>query len=305
MSKNLLTGGTGMLGKAILAKDEHFINLTRQCCNLEDKKDLDYLFKNVDGFLPEKVIHTAAKVGGINAHQGKHTQFLESNLRINTNIVNVCRENNIQKLIAVSSVAAFPANCSLLKEDLIDTGPVDKNEWGYALSKRILDQHIQLCREELDLDYSCIFPTNIYGPNDNFNLNNAHCIASLIHKTYLAINNKTDLELFGDGKSLRQFIYVDDLADICLKMIEYKSIPDRMIIAYPQTYSINDIVLLLRDISGFNGKVKYLGHTNGLRVRECNIERLENWYGRPTTTLEQGLQITWDWFCNNYKTLRK
>lgn len=268
-----------------------------------DLKDLKQIKEIINWGKPDAIIHCASKVAGIGGHKFKHYKFFHDNCLINSNIIQVARENSC-KLIALNSVAAYPANLPLLQEDLINTGPVHESEKGYALSKRHLDDLIQLSRED-GYDFCSVFPTNIYGPNDNFHLENAHVIASLIHKWYLM--SKGSLQTFyGDGRSLRQFIYVDDLVQIIFKLLELENLPDRLICANPCTYTIKEVSEIIRKLAGVHKTYEYFeGTKNGLRVRECDITRLIELAPTRFTNLEDGLAITYNWFKEHYPKVRK
>lgn len=305
----LLTGANGFVGKAIqriAPKDYEFICPTSKDVDLREKFQTRHYFNHE---VYDCVIHTASKVAGLGGHGGHHAEFLNDNLLINSNITDVCAFNN-DKLIAVSSVAAFPGNVSYLTEDSIEQGPVHESEYGYALSKRMLDTQIQLYRKEFCSNFCCLFPTNLYGPEDNYSLKTGHVIPSLIHKFYNAIkNDEQEIKIWGDGLSLRQFIYVDDFAEIILALATEKDLPDRMICSRNVTYSIKDVVETVADICQYDGVIFWDNsqQKNGLRVRECDNSRMRDFCSKneiKNTSLFEGIKITWEWFINNYEKAR-
>lgn len=294
----ILTGSRGLVGQAILRQDNSFI------CSSTDLTQPEASIQNFTQYRPEQCIMCAAHVAGIGGHK-KHTEFLEQNTLININTLNAARLFGVKDLLALSSVAAFPQNFHNLREDLFQIGEPHEAEYGYSLSKQVLDAHIQLIRKEYGLNYCCIIPTNIYGTHDNFNLQTAHVIPSLIHKIYLAKKNNVDLMVWGDGRSLREFIFADDLATILCELLYKSNLPDRLIVAYPQVYNIRDIVDILVKISDFEGHVYFTVGPNGLRSRECDTSRLKTLVNnKPHTDLEEGLEKTWEWFCQNYPNVR-
>ncbi len=306
----LLTGANGLLGKAIqrIAPEHYeFLCPTSKELDLRERWTTRHYFNHE---VYDCVIHTASRVAGLGGHKDNHAQFLNDNILINSNVTEVCNFNE-DKLIAVSSVAAFPGNLTYLTEDSIGQGDVHGSEFGYALSKRLLDTQIQLYRKEHNSNFCCLFPTNVYGPEDNFSLKTGHVIPSLIHKFYNAIkNNEEELKMWGDGLSLRQFIYVDDLAEIILALCKEEVLPDRMICSRKVTYSINDVVETVADISGYNGIITWDNsqQKNGLRVRECDNSRMRDFCSKnniKNTGLFEGIGITWKWFCKNYESARK
>ena len=265
--------------------------------DLRNKNDVSDLFM----INPDLVIHTASRVAGLGGHK-KHSEFLHDNLLINTNVVEACRKWNC-RLIALSSVAAFPGNLNLLTENSIYESEVHSSEFGYGLSKRMLDTQIQLYRKEYGCNFCCLFPVNIYGKYDNFNLETAHVIPTLIHKFYLAKKNNETVQVWGDGKSLREFIYVEDLAKLILHLVPLDYLPDRLIVSNPVTYSIKDVVDLLIKITEYD-KVEYINKNNGLRVRETNVSKMKFYYKEELTPLEKGLTETWKWFNEHYNEAR-
>jgi GDP-L-fucose synthase len=305
----LLTGANGFLGRAIqrVAPPEYEFICPSSKIDLRERFATRNLF-NQETF--DCVIHCASRVGGLGAHKSNHSEFLNDNLLINTNVLDVCARNN-DKLIAISSVAAFPGNITYLTEDSLEQGPVHASEKGYAISKRLLDTQIQLYREEYGSNFCCLFPTNIYGPEDNYSLKTGHVIPSLIHKFYNAVqNNDEEIKMWGDGLSLRQFIYVDDFAEIILALAKEKVLPDRMICSRRVTYSINDVVQMVDDMSGYKGVITWdnSAQNNGLRVREADNSKMTEFclkHNVKNTGMFEGIGLTWKWFVKNYESARK
>lgn len=306
----VLTGANGFLGRAIqrvAPKDYEFLCPTSKNVDLRERWLTRHYFNHE---VYDCVIHCASRVAGLGGHGGHHAEFLNDNILINSNVTDACAFND-DKLIAVSSVAAFPGNISFLTEDSLEQGPVHNSEKGYAISKRLLDTQIQLYREEYGSNFCCLFPTNIYGPEDNYNLKTGHVIPSLIHKFYNAIKNgDEDIKMWGDGLSLRQFIYVDDFAEIILALTREETLPDRMICSRRVTYNIIEIVEVIADVSGYKGTITWdnSAQNNGLRVRECDNSKMTEFCTKhkiKNTGIGDGIRLTWDWFVKNYESARK
>lgn len=303
MSKVVLVTGHGLLGCTIFdycSKNNlyNYVFIDKKYSNLKNYQQTLEIF---DNFRPQKVIHTAAKVGGVGAHKGLHHKFLEENCLININVLKACQEYKVKTLLAISSVAAYPYNYEYLTEDNFIIAPPHEAEFGYSLSKILLDSHIQLVRQELGLNYCAVTPVNIYGKNDKFDLKNGHVIACLIKKIFEAKKNNTDLVVWGTGNNIRQFIFVDDFAEILVKLLDITNLPPRLLIAHPQKYSIRQIVDILVKITNFQNKIIYDdSQPKGLECRECNISLLQHLIGTPKTNLEDGLKQTYEWYKNIY-----
>lgn len=309
----LLTGSNGFVGRAVrrlAPKEWEFLCPTSQELDLRNRRETHHYFNHA---VYDVVIHCASKVAGLGGHKGKHSRFLNDNILINANVLDVCNYNN-SKLIAVSSVAAFPGNVQYLTEDNLENGPVHKSEFGYAISKRLIDTQIQLYREEYGSNFCCLFPTNLYGRDDNFSLETGHIIPSLIHRFYKSsLDRNKPYEkflLWGDGLSLRQFLYVDDFARIILQLSNLEQVPNRMICSNDGTWSINDVAHMINNVSGLGKMISWDKDPskNGLRVREVDNSRMMTFCKEKQislTNLSYGIDQTWAWFVNNYQEANK
>jgi len=209
MKKILVTGGKGLVGSAINAdiKVGREFNLTSQI----DANKMLAIHK------PTHVIHCAGKVGGVGSNIKYKGEFFYDNIMMNTNVIESCRNNNVEKLLSFLSTCIFPDKVDYpLNEKKIHLGPPHFSNDAYAYAKRMADIQIRAYREQYGLNYISVIPTNIYGPNDNFSLEHGHVVPMLIHKLYLAQKNKSDFVVWGTGKPLREFIYSDDIAKLSL-----------------------------------------------------------------------------------------
>lgn len=301
----LLVTGKGLLGKSLQRLSRNF-DIQVLDTSVGDLRSRDDTHRVFEGISPDYVIHTASKVAGLGGHNNAHAKFLHDNLLINTNVVEACHRFGVKKAVFVSSVAAFPGNCSYLTEDNILEGRVHQSEYGYALSKRVMFEQIAIYRREYGSNFCCLLPVNIYGPEDQFNLTTAHCIASILHKFYLAARDKTAVEIWSDGLSIRQFIYVDDLSRVIFKLLNEPALPRQLIVANPEVFNIKDVVETVREITGFKGDVVFdKNKPSGLRSRECDVSRLKTMINDfQLTNLKDGLKITWDWLNENYDSAR-
>ncbi len=308
MKTVLITGANGLCGNAIrrlaLKYLYKFIYITHQDADLTKE---DVVLDIYNDYKPNYVIHTAAKVGGIGGNEAGHGDFFHDNILINTHMIHYAKEFNVEKMIAFSSVCVFPDDLAKLQEDRMHDGPVYASNFAYGYAKRMVDIQIQAYKQQFGItNYCSVIPGNIWGPNDLYNIKTGHVIPSLIHKLFLAEQDDTDFIVWGDGKSLREFIYVDDLAKIVLDMLSFDKLPERLIVSGPIQYSIREIVEKLLDISGFSGILKYdTSKPNGQRSRPSDLSLFYSYFPNFSfTNIDKGLKESYKWFCNNYPNIR-
>jgi len=299
--KTLVTGGYGMVGSAM----ESQIKLSRETCDLTNPKQTEALFRTIR---PDGVIHCAGKVGGIGGNSNYKGEYFYDNLMINTNVIESSRRAGVKRLVAFLSTCVFPDNVSYpLTVDQVHQGEPHFSNYPYAYAKRMADVQIRAYREQYGLNYTSIIPSNIYGPNDNFNLDHGHVMPMLIHKLYLAKKNKTDFTVWGSGKPLREFIYSKDIAKIAEWALENYYDFDPLIVSGDEEISIKDLVGLLVDEFKFKGKVifdetkpdgQYRKPSDNSKIKEL-LPDFEY------TPLEQGIKETVSWFKENYENARK
>ena len=301
MEKVLITGGGGMVGSAM----ESSIKLTREYCDLTNSKQTISLFKAIK---PEGVIHCAGKVGGIGGNSNYKGEYFHDNIMINTNVIEAARQAGTKRLVAFLSTCVFPDNVTYpLTVDQVHSGEPHESNYPYAYAKRMADVQIRAYREQYELNYTSIIPSNIYGPNDNFNLDHGHVMPMLIHKLYLAKENKTDFTVWGSGKPLREFIYSKDIAKIAeWALYNYKG-TDPLIISGDEEVSISHLVGMLVDEFKFKGKVIFDETKPDGQFRKPSDNSLikELLPDFKYTPFEQGIKETVSWFKENYENARK
>ena len=301
MTKVLITGGYGMVGSAM----ESQIKLSRETCDLTNPKQTNKLFQLVK---PDGVIHCAGKVGGIGGNSNYKGEYFYDNLMINTNVIEAARKAGVKNLVAFLSTCVFPDKVKYpLTIDQIQLGEPHESNYPYAYAKRMADVQIRAYREQYGINYTSIIPSNIYGPNDNFNLDHGHVMPMLIHKLYLAKKNKTDFTVWGSGKPLREFIYSKDIAKIAeWALFNYEG-TDPLIISGDEEISIKDLVGLLVDEFKFKGKVVFdkTKPDGQLRKPSDNSKIKELLPDFEYTPFEQGIKETVNWFIENYDEARK
>lgn len=316
MKTVLVTGGYGLVGEAIqqviknkeLYQNLYFIFLNSKSCNLLNYNEIDVFVKEIK---PEYIIHLAACVGGLYKNMKEKVKMLEDNLQINTNVLKCAHKYNVQKLIACLSTCIFPDSLvsqGPIDESMLHLGPPHPSNAEYAYAKRILETQCNAYNIEHGTNFVCIVPTNIYGPFDNFNLNDSHVIPGLIHNCYLAKKNNTTFVVKGSGKPLRQFIYSLDLAKLILFILEKYNSLDSIILSPVEEYSIETIAKVIANKFNYNNIVFDDTFSDGQYRKTANNSKLmtllEN-CNFEFTPLIKGINTTIEWFVDNYQTLRK
>jgi GDP-L-fucose synthase len=288
--------------RAAANSPHNFIFWGHANCDLTDSVPVYYKMLDI---MPDYVIHTAAKVGGIGGNLAKHGEYFYDNIMMNTNIIESSRKLGVKKLIAFSSVCVFPDGASLLREDNMHNGkPCDFN-FAYANAKRMIDIQIEANKRQYGTNNYCsIILSNTFGENDLYSLAYGHVIPSLIHKLYVAKTTKTPFYVWGDGSAKREFLYSGDVAVIILALLE-KDLPQRIIVSSKVQYSIKQVVEALVNIANFRGDVIFdTTKPNGQLARPTDTTLLSSLVDTNHIDLKAGLKLSWDWFVSNYPNVR-
>jgi GDP-L-fucose synthase len=273
--------------------------------DLRIREDVNHIFKTIkfDG-----VIHCAGKVGGLGGNMNNKGQFFYDNIMINTNVIESARVNGIKNLVSFLSTCIFPDNVEYpLTESKIHLGPPHFSNDAYAYAKRMADIQIRAYREQYGLNYKSVIPTNIYGFNDNYNIENGHVIPSLIHKCYLARENKTDFEIWGTGKPLREFIFSSDVAKLTEWVLENYNESEPIILSTSEEISIKNVVDIIVELMNFKGNVKWnTDKPDGQFRKPSDNTKIKSYLPNfKFTPLYEGLKSTIDYFEKNYNIVRK
>jgi GDP-L-fucose synthase len=309
--KIYIAGHTGMVGSAItreLEKKEYKNLLLRNYpgLNLINQKKVESFFEKEK---PDIVIIAAAKVGGILANDTYRAEFIYDNLMIESNLIHASYRNKVNKLIFLGSSCIYPKLASQpLKEEHLLSGYLESTNEPYAIAKIA---GIKLC-ENYYRQYGCnfysIMPTNMYGPNDNFNLETSHVLPALIRKFHEAkLNNENSVTIWGTGKPMREFLYVEDLADAISFLMENTDAKDiyekgisQINIGTGKDISISDIAKLISGIVGFKGEIiNDLSKPDGTPRKLMDVSRINNLGWKYKTELEDGIKKTYEWFIQN------
>jgi GDP-L-fucose synthase len=307
----LVSGSNGLLGTSLRKKlgelEVHYTDSKE--CDLRDINSVDSLFNRIQ---PKKVIHLAARVGGVYANLDNNLDFLIDNVRINNNIVEMCRKYNVELLINVLSTCIFPDNVSYpITSSQLHNGLPHKSNIGYAYSKRLLQVASKLLSETTETKVVNLTPTNLFGRNDNYNLINSHVIPALIHNVYNAKNKGSPyLSIKGDGTGIRQFLYVDDLSVIITHFIRNTTCNYNELIVSPPIeceISIKNVIDIITNKLGYTGRILYDSkYSNGQHKKTVDSTEIKKYIPDfQFTDLETGLDNTIKFFCANYDSIRK
>lgn len=304
MEKNkiLVTGGHGLVGSEFIGNQ--YFKPTSKEYDLRNSQEVNRLMlKNFDS-----VIHTAGKVGGLGGNMNHKGEFFYDNIMINTNVIESSRLTKVKNLVAFLSTCIFPDSVEYpLTEKKIHLGPPHFSNDAYAYAKRMTDIQIRAYKEQYGLNYKSVIPSNIYGPNDNYDIVNGHVIPSLIHKCYLARENKTPLKIWGSGNPLREFIFSKDVAKLTEWVLLNYNENEPIILSTSEEISIRDVVNIIIEIMNFKGEVIFdLSKHDGQHRKPSDNSKIKNYLPDfKFTPIYEGLKETIEFFENNYNIVRK
>jgi GDP-L-fucose synthase len=255
----------------------------------------------------------AAAVGGLFKNMRCKVDMFETNLRINMNVLRVCHELGVSKVVSCLSTCIFPdekTKAGPIDETMLHDGPPHASNAAYAHAKRMLEVQSRCYREQHGRNFVCVIPTNIYGPHDNFDLDDAHVIPALIHKCCLAKRDGVPLVVAGSGAPLRQFIYSRDLALLIVWVLEHYDAPGSLILSVDPAdeVSIAQVVQHITDAVGLDNDVVYdATQADGQFRKTADNSQFKRLYGSEFafTPIRQGIRETVQWFAQNYHTARK
>ena len=311
MKRTYVSGHLGMVGSAIVRElnkkknNRTVITATRNELDLTNQSDVNNFIKQV---MPDEIIVAAAKVGGIHANTTYPAEFIYDNLAIAINLIHSAYKNKIKKLLYLGSSCIYPREASQpINEKELLSGPLEKtNEW-YAISKIAGIKLCQSFRKQYDCDFISAMPTNLYGIKDNYHLENAHVIPAIMHRAFLAKkNNEQKLTIWGTGNATREFLFVDDLAEGCIFLLNEYSEHSPINLGTGVEVSIKDLAVKICEIVGFNGELVFdTSKPDGTPRKVLDVTKINELGWQSKTNLENGLKISFEWFLNNYNNIRK
>lgn len=309
--KIYLAGHTGMVGSAILRelKSLGYKNIITKDLSELDLRNQSAVQNFFEEAKPEVVIIAAAKVGGILANNTYRAEFLYDNLMIEANLIHTSYLNKVEKVVFLGSSCIYPKLAPQpLKEEYLLTDTLEFTNEPYAIAKIA---GIKLCENyyrQYGCNYISAMPTNLYGPNDNFNLETSHVLPALIRKFHEAkVENKNSVTLWGTGKPLREFMFVEDLANAIVFMMEsieakdlYENGITHLNVGSGKDITIADLAKLISEIVGFNGKIEYdSSKPDGTPRKLMDVTRINELGWKYKTELRKGIEITYEWFLKN------
>lgn len=315
MNKNsriYIAGHTGLVGSALVRrlKIESYKNIiTRTHRELDLTRQLD-----VENFFakekPQYVFMAAAKVGGIHANNTYPADFINDNLAIQQNIINAAYNNKTERLLFLGSSCVYPRNCPQpMKEEYLLTGSLELTNRPYAIAKITGIEQCWAYNRQYGTRFIAVMPTNLYGPQDNYDLENSHVLAALIRKIHQAkINNLSFVTVWGSGFPQREFLYIDDLADACVflmnlpdekynKLLLNNTQPPLINIGWGKDISIKELVNLVKEIIGYTGNVSWdTSKPDGTPRKLLNIDKITELGWMPKVKLKEGMKLTYNYY---------
>ncbi|WP_081212163.1 GDP-L-fucose synthase family protein [Salegentibacter sediminis] len=297
-----IAGHRGMVGSAIWRKleAEGFTNLidrTSRELDLRHQESVEAFFEQEE---PDVVIAAAARVGGILANRDHPYEFLVENLQIQNNLIEASHRLEVQKFIYLGSSCIYPKLAPQpIKEEYLLTGPLEPTNETYAIAKIAGLKACEAIRKQYGKDFISLMPTNLYGYNDNFDLESSHVLPALLRKFHEAkINGNEPVEVWGSGSPLREFLYADDLADAVHFVLEHKLPESYYNVGTGREISIKELALLIQEIVRHRGEIRWdKTKPDGTPRKLLDVSKLKAEGWEASTSLEEGIRNTYTWYC--------
>ncbi|HWY52660.1 MAG TPA: GDP-L-fucose synthase [Chthoniobacterales bacterium] len=302
--KIFIAGHGGMVGSALTRALESrgFANLLKRDRSQLDLGDVAAVTRFFAKEKPEVVIFAAARVGGIKANNDHPVEFLLENLSVQNNVIAAAHENGARKLLFLGSSCIYPKLARQpIPESALLTGPLEPTNEAYAIAKIAGVRLCQAFSREYGANFISAMPTNLYGPNDNFDLQTSHVLAALLRKAYEAKKSGArELVVWGSGTPHREFLHVDDCASACLYLLEKYDSPEIINVGCGEDISIRELAELICDVVGFEGELSWdKTKPDGTPRKLLDVSKLRALGWTPTIPLRDGIARTYDWFLKN------
>ncbi len=309
-AKIYVAGHRGLVGSAIVKnlKLKGYTNIISRTHKELDLTNQMAVMEFFETDKPDYVVLAAAKVGGINANNTIPADFIYENMQIQCNVIKSSHDFKVKKLLFLGSTCIYPKMATQpISEDALLTGPLEETNEAYAVAKI---SGLEMCkffkRQYGDNFISCM-PTNLYGPNDNFELDSSHVMPALIRKFYEAkINELPKVECWGTGTPLREFLYVDDMADACVYLLENYDGEQHVNIGTGKEISIKQLAETIQNVVGYKGDIVWnIAMPDGTPRKLTNVNKLHSLGWQHKVDLEEGAKLVYDWFVENYESCKK
>ncbi|MBR3643720.1 MAG: GDP-L-fucose synthase [Parasporobacterium sp.] len=303
-AKIYVAGHRGLVGSAIVRNlqskgYDNIIGRTHAELDLTDQAAVRSFFEEEK---PEYVVLAAAKVGGINANNTSPADFAYINMQIQCNVIKCAHDYHVKKLLFLGSTCIYPRMAPQpIPEDALLTGPLEKTNEAYAIAKISGLEMCKFFKMQYGDDFISCMPTNLYGPHDNYDLNNSHVMPAMIRKFHEAkVNHADHVELWGTGTPLREFLYVDDMADACVFLLENYSGLSHVNIGTGMEVSIKELAQTVRDTVGYPGEIVWNADMpDGTPRKLTDVSLLHSLGWKHKIDLKEGVKLAYDWFVEN------
>ena len=304
-SRVFIAGAQGMVGSAIKrnleSKNYNDIYwVRRKNCDLRNRLEVDAYFKQAQ---PEYVFLAAAKVGGILGNKNHPAEFIYDNLMIQSNVIDAAYRNGVKKLLFLGSSCIYPKFPNIpITEDQLMTGPLESSNSAYAVAKIAGMRMCQAYRDQYGFNAISLMPTNLYGPNDSFDVNNGHVLPSLIAKFHDGLSHSEHwvIKLWGDGSPKREFLHVDDLAESCYKCMQDYDDAEHINVGTGEDVTIKELAETIVDVVGYENDYEWdTDKPNGTPRKVLNVDKIKSLGWEPKIGLREGIESTYKWYVEN------
>ena len=304
-SRVLVAGANGMVGSAIVRnlKDRGYSNIvtaTRFEVDLANQEETQYYISKMQ---PDYVFVAAAKVGGIMANNNYKADFLYQNLMIQSNIIHSSYMSGAKKLLFLGSSCIYPKFATQpITEDQLMTGPLEPTNDAYAIAKIAGIMMCQAYRQQYGFNAISLMPTNLYGPNDNFDLETSHVLPAMIAKFHAALDHSKywEVKLWGDGSAMREFLHVDDLAEACYTCMQNYNDSEHINVGTGEDVTIKELAETIADVVGYDRHINWdITKPNGTPRKVMNVDRIKALGWEPKISLRDGIEKTYEWYKEN------
>ena len=304
-SKVFVAGHKGLVGSAIVRnlekksyKDVYWVR--KENCDLRDKAKVDAYFEQAK---PDYVFLAAAKVGGILANRDHPADFIYNNLMIQTNVIDAAYRNGAKKLLFLGSSCIYPKMAKQpITEDELLAGHLESSNDAYAIAKIAGIRMCRAYRQQYGFNAISLMPTNLYGPNDNFDHNSSHVLPALISKFHGSLEKSKHwvVKLWGDGSPMREFLHVDDLAEACIKCMEDYDEPEPINVGTGEDVTIKELAETIVDVVGYKNYYEWdTDKPNGTPRKVLNVDKMKSLGWEPKIGLREGIESTYAWYKEN------